>query len=451
MSVLAEPRTGGAPRVGIVGGGILGTTLAYRLARAGAQVTLLERGPALGGLAGAMDFAGHRVDRFYHCIVPSDTHMLDLIDEVGLGDEVRFSPVGVGFWIDGEMHPFNGIGDFLRFPPLSLRARLRLAWYVARCQLRSSYSGLEDRPLLDDLRRHCGREVVDRIWRPLLDSRFDANHAELPATYLWARTRRMRNARKQGATGETMGCLRGGHERLVETVGERARAAGADIRLGAPVEGLATDDAGAVTGVRVGGETEPFDLTISTLQPPALRHLLPARHAGLLDAYPQRHLGVVCLVLLMRESLLPYYSVNICDPTPITTIVEAAHVVGTEHTGGARIVYVPKYCEPGSATFGLSDEQLYARFTEMVATIAPGFRHEDVVDWTVQRAPLVEPVHPRGADPRIAPVWPGVPGLALASATQIYPRLLSGESVIAMAEDVATQAAGVLGLAGAPA
>ena len=32
------------PRIGIVGGGVLGTSLALRLAQAGAEVTLIERG-----------------------------------------------------------------------------------------------------------------------------------------------------------------------------------------------------------------------------------------------------------------------------------------------------------------------------------------------------------------------------------------------------------------------
>jgi protoporphyrinogen oxidase len=63
-------------RVGIVGGGILGTILALRLQQQGAQVTLLERGSSLGGLAGAFDFNGHLVDRFYHVIVPSDVRFL---------------------------------------------------------------------------------------------------------------------------------------------------------------------------------------------------------------------------------------------------------------------------------------------------------------------------------------------------------------------------------------
>jgi len=44
-----------------------------------------------------------------------------------------------------------------------------------------------------------------------------------------------------------------------------------------------------------------------------------------------------------------------------------------------------------------------------------------------------------GTSPRVAPVWPGVDGLALASASQIYPRLLNGDSVVRMAEGVASE------------
>jgi protoporphyrinogen oxidase len=234
-----------------------------------------------------------------------------------------------------------------------------------------------------------------------------------------------------------MGCLRGGHERLVEAVADRARALGVDIRLGAGVEGLMLDSELGVTGVRVDGQDQPFDLTIPTLQPPALARLLPEPLHGVLDAYPKRFLGVVCLVLKVRSSVLPYYSVNICEPTPITTVVETSHVVGTDHTDGLRLLYLPKYCEVSAPEFSEDDESIYRRFTEMLERLAPDFRREDVVDWTVQRAPLVEPVHAIGHEPRVAPVWPGVPGLALASASQVYPRLLNGESIVQLAEGVA--------------
>ena len=185
-----------APRIGIVGGGILGIALALRLAQAGAGVTVLERGASLGGLAGTMDFGGHEVDRFYHVITPADTRMIAMAEEVGLGDQLRFRPVGAGFFADGEMHDFNGIGDLLRFSPLGPLARLRLGWFVAQCQLRSSYEPAR-RTAARDLAAPPLRQSrsVERIWKPLLDSRFDGDPSGLPATYLWARTRRMSGAR----------------------------------------------------------------------------------------------------------------------------------------------------------------------------------------------------------------------------------------------------------------
>jgi len=445
---------GASPRVGIVGGGILGISLALRLAQQGARVTVVERGPSLGGLAGTFDFGGHEVDRFYHVITPSDQRMIAMAEEVGLGDQLRFTPVGAGFFSNGEMHDFNGVGDLLRFSPLSPQARLRLGLFVAQCQLRSSYEHLETIPLETWLRRICGNQVWERIWKPLLDTRFDGDPSGLPATYLWARTRRMSGARSGGGKGgEEMGHIVGGHQRLVGAMVARARELGVKARTGAPVTGLALAEDGSVTGVELEGETLGFDLTISTLQPPALRYLLPDRHQGLLAPYPRRWLGVVCPIIKVRRKLLPYYAINITEPTPLTSAVETTQVLGTDHTDGLQLVYLPKYCDPAAPEQSEDDESVYRRFTDYLARLSPGFSRDEVVDWTVQRAKLVEPVHQvRSAEePRLAPVWPGVPGLALASNAQIYPYLLNGDSVMGFAEEVAGMVADRLGLDGRPA
>jgi protoporphyrinogen oxidase len=438
-------------RIGVVGGGVLGTSLALRLAQAGAKVTVLERGPSLGGLAGTMDFGGHEVDRFYHVITPADQRMIAMAEEVGLGDQLRFNPVGAGFFADGELHDFNGIGDLLRFSPLSPVARLRLGWFVAQCQLRSSYKGLDDLPLETWLRRHCGKQVLERIWKPLLDSRFDGDPSGLPATYLWARTRRMSGARQSGGSGgEEMGHIVGGHQRLIDAMVKRAHELGVETRTEAPVSGLATSEDGSVTGIELDGETLEFDLTIPTLQPPALRFLLPERHQGLLTPYPQRWLGCVCLIIKVPRRLLPYYAVNIVEKTPITSAIETSQVLGTEHTDGLCLVYMPKYCDPSAPEQSEDDESVYRRFTDYLARLSPGFSRDEVVDWTVQRAKLVEPVHTLRSEnePRVAPVWPGVDGLALASNAQIYPHLLNGDSVMGFAEQVAGEVAERLGLSG---
>jgi len=441
------------PRIGVVGGGILGATLSLRLAEMGAEVTLLERGSSIGGLAGTFDFGGHRVDRFYHVITPADSRMIAMAEEVGLGEELRFENVGAGFYADGEMHDFNGVGDLLRFAPLSPLARLRLGWFVAQCQLRGSPAKLDGIPLETWLRRICGAEVVERIWKPLLASRFDGDASGLPATYLWARTRRMSGAREsKGSGGEAMGHIVGGHQRLIEAIAARAEGLGVEILTDAPVTGLTTTVAGAVTGVELADESRGFDLTIPTVQPPALRFLLPDSHQNLLGAYPQRWLGCVCLILKLPRSLLPYYAVNIVEPTPITTAVETTQVLGTSHTGGNHLVYVPKYCDPAAPEQSEADDSIFERFTDFLGVLAPDFRRDEVIDWTVQRARLVEPVHRMNPDRgplQMAPIWPGVEGLALASNAQIYPHLLNGDSVMGFAEGVAADVGRRLELAGA--
>src|SRR5262249_37235864 len=175
---------------------------------------------------------------------------------------------------DGGRPDSTGMGALPRFSPLSPPARLRLGWFVAQCQLRGSYSRLDRLPLETWLRRHCGREVVERIWKPLLDSRFDGDPSGLPATYLWAPTRRMAGARQSGGSGgEEMGHIGGGHQRLIDAMAARARELGVETLTEAPVTGLATAADGAITGVELEGETLGFDLTIPTLQPPALRFL----------------------------------------------------------------------------------------------------------------------------------------------------------------------------------
>ena len=114
------------PSVGIVGGGILGMTAAYRLAQAGVAVSLYERAPDLGGLVGSFDFDGTPVDRFYHVVLPSDDRIVGLADELGLGDRWRFRPTKVGFYGDGRLFSMTSPKEFLTFPLLK-PARARAA------------------------------------------------------------------------------------------------------------------------------------------------------------------------------------------------------------------------------------------------------------------------------------------------------------------------------------
>lgn len=53
-------------RVAIIGGGFTGLTAAFKLAKKGHKVTILEKGEELGGLASGFKIEGADIEKAYH-------------------------------------------------------------------------------------------------------------------------------------------------------------------------------------------------------------------------------------------------------------------------------------------------------------------------------------------------------------------------------------------------
>ena len=422
--------------VGIVGAGMLGLTAAYRLAQAGVHVALYERSDDLGGLVGSFDFDGRPVDRFYHVILPADGRVIGLAQELGLGDRFRFRGTGVGFYDEGRLFSMSSPAEFLRFPLLAPHDRLRLGAFVARCSLSREHTRLDDVPLEAWLRRYCGRRALERLWRPLLDSKFDGRFSDLPATYIWARTRRMSRTRDSSGK-ELMGWLEGGYQTLVDRLEGRIRQLGGEIYRGSAVTSMLETDGGEAA-LAVGGRIRPFGAILCTLAPPQARRLLAEPIAARLPADRCRYLGVVCLVLRLRRSVSPYYHLNITDRrVRLTTIVETTHVVDPAHVGG-HLLYAARYTDPLDVDFDQSLEDLQEIYLRSVRRVFPAVNGDTILGAVVQRARVVEPVHLLGGAKNVPEVFV-TPRIALASTAHVYPEIVSGQAVIGVAERVAAQ------------
>jgi len=421
--------------VAIVGGGILGVTAAYRLAEAGVRPVLFERSAELGGLAGAFELEGHRIDRFYHVILPGDDRVLALVDAVGLTDRMRFRPTRVGFYDDGRLFSMSSVRELATFPLLAAHDRVRLAAFVARCQFGRGHDHLDETPLLPWLRRTCGRRMVERLWMPLLDSKFDGCVDDLPATFIWARTRRMSGARDN--TGrEMMGWLEGGYETLVEALAARIRGMGGEFHTGRGVDRIVAGEAGP-TGVVVDGQLRSFDAVLCTLAPTQRAALLEPALAKCVAPDGCRYLGVVCLVLRTARSVSPYHTLNITDRrVPLTTVVETTHVVDPDFVGGS-LAYVTKYVDPSHPDLRRPEDELAAEYLRHTRTIFPDLDAAGILAQSLQRARMVEPVHLLGHAGRGSDHFP-VPGLVLASTADVYPEIVNGQAMVKVADCAVT-------------
>ncbi len=429
--------------IDIVGGGILGLGIGYQLTRAGQRVRIWERASTPGGLMGRVAFPelGIECDRYYHAILNSDRALMRLFAELGIGaDDQRLVTTRMGFFHDGRCYGMSTPLEFLRFPPLGLIDRLRLALTILRCRQIKDWRALEQVPVERWLESISGKRTTRNIWAPLLRAKFDSNFDDVPATYIWSRLVRMTDTRDRH-NKEQMVALRGGYMTLVNRLVHAIEAGGGQIHCNATVERVDVAD-GAVAGLRVDGEEIATDQVILTLPTPLARRLLPPEAAAADQQWArlESYLGIVCLLLVLRRSLTPYYTLNITDSrVPFTGVIETTNLIGPENMGGYHLVYLPKYVAPDSPYARMPDAELIPEFLSHLRVMFPDLRDDEIAAIKVGRERYVEPLHPVGATDRIPPVASPVTGLFLANTTQIYPALTNGESSARFAQQVAAE------------
>ncbi|MBI3749338.1 MAG: FAD-dependent oxidoreductase [Chloroflexi bacterium] len=175
-------------RYGVIGAGALGLTVALRLAGKGHEVTVLERDPVPGGLAGSFEVApGIWLEKFYHHLFRTDRTAVALIDELGLGGSLRWHKPTTTVYLDGRTHPLDAPPAFLRFAPLSLPSRLRLATGLGYLRVLPSARSLKRHTAGRSMRRVMGGFAYETASEPLLRGKFCEAADEVSMAWLWVR------------------------------------------------------------------------------------------------------------------------------------------------------------------------------------------------------------------------------------------------------------------------
>ena len=418
----------------------MGLATAFYLNKKGHRVTILEKEKEIGGLSRSAEILpGIRWDRFYHVILSTDAELLKFIDEIGLAADVHFRETKTGFYTDGQFHSMSTTMEFLKFKPLGLLDKLRLGAGIFYTSRLNDWKRLEKIYVKTWLTRVFGRRNYEKMWEPLLRSKLGTASEKTSAAFIWATIKRYYGTRQSGSKKEMMGCVRGGYYSILNRIREWLSSNGTRIVTDCPVKNIASANGDKIMLETQNGSAFEFDSVIATTPNPVIKGLLPELPAEFKSRLAAvRYLGVICVTLVLKKPLTPFYVTNLTDPDlPFTGLIEATNVIPPEIFGRKTLVYLPKYLTADDPFNEKSDEEIIDVFLNALKRMFPDLSDEDIAARAVHCEPYVQPLQEIGYSEKIVPMKTPFKNVYIANTTMILNSTLNNNEVIKLARKAA--------------
>ncbi|MBN1592429.1 MAG: NAD(P)/FAD-dependent oxidoreductase [Candidatus Coatesbacteria bacterium] len=408
----------------IIGAGISGLTIAYRLLKAGFGVKLVERSDRTGGLAASIELGGMGVDRHFHFFCNGEREFRALASELQIEDHLVWGGITRAVQLDRRIHPISTPLDLLKFSPLCFLDRLRFAINVFKGRHFVDIKELDKRTATAWLESSAGRRVYETMWKPLLEAKFGPYATEVSAAWLCARQRMQE---------ERIAYLEGGAAFFAARLAEEVKRLGGELFPSTTVTGIRVEN-GKVTGVRTtAGELEA-ELVVSTLPIPLLASLTSGELSDYLKPFSSlKYIGVVSTIILLKRPLVKYFWLNTNDQNIFFAGLIDLTNLDPKRDSKPHVVYVPQYCPVDSQAYSESDNSIRERIMADLPKVNPALRDDWMLDVAVARDCFAQHVCRPGMFERIPPPATPICGFFMTEWAQFYPNDRSLNNSISIA------------------
>ena len=399
--------------IGIIGAGATGLAAAHHLAKAGYEVTILERNDELGGLAASIDVGGTRLERYYHHLFATDTVFISLAKELGLGDKLIFKTLPTGILYNGKPHDFSTPAQMLSFSPIPFLDRVRFGFVSAFLKAFPKHEPFQSKNMLKWSNRYYGKATTRVIWEPLLRAKFGKHADSISMAWLWARVH-LRTFR--------LGYMLGGFDQMYVALADAVKERKGKILFSQKIKHIRQSSKTKPVEVEMEDGTKlKFDRLITTTPQPAFAAAIGAEPNDKL--WQNRYLGATCFIMELSESFIPHYWLNINDEGyPFLVAVEQTRFIGPENYGGNHVIYIGNYLERDDWRFTTDPEELLEKYIPYMQKINPSFKKSWIKKWQFSRAPFGQPIVTPEYHTHIPSHTTPLPGVYLATMSQVYPQ-----------------------------
>ena len=400
--------------VAIIGAGVSGLTIAYKLAKQGKKVIIIEKEKEIGGMLRSIKREDYNIEAFYHHILPGQDQTVELIKEVGLGDKLIWKDASTGFYYNNKFYTLTVPLDLLKFNPLSFSEKMRLGFFLLSLKLIKNPQKLDNVPAQDFIIKKAGQDVYDKFFKPLLSAKYGKNLHRISTSWFIDRIN-IRN--KRGYKGEILGYIDGGFEIFVEKLNKEIKKLGGEIIYG-NVKKLVGN--GKIDNLVVDGKKIYADNFVSSVPGPILAKMydFPENYKNKLVSLENQ--GAICFVLGLKKKLTDFYWTNIINE-------DISFRALIEHTNfqpiskyKEHLVYLASYPEKDSQLWDMEDKELFSKYFEDLKKVTNA-REDDVNWYKIIKEKNAGLIYDLGILQRILPVQTPIKNLFIAGMLNSHP------------------------------
>ena len=381
-------------KIVILGGGLTGLSAAYQLSQANFEVSIIEKGEQLGGLAGGFKKGNWEweLERTYHHIFKNDEAILSLAREINFQTFSFSTPITASLFGEKNNYrifPVDSPKDFLFLPVLSFFSKIRAGITIVFLKLTPHISFFEKMSSSEFLQKTMGREVWSVLWECLFRNKYGKYAEKILASFIWARIHKRT---------QQLGYPIGGFQAFIDALAQTNKQKNVAILTSTAVHSVQKRGERYEVKVMNGKMESSFlhaDLILSTLPYPiscrVMKEILGNKYIE--EQSKRKYLYAINLILKTKKKILSRaYWLNIgAKDIPIMCIVQHTNFISSTHYGGDEVCYMAWYVAEESDLLRMNEKETLEYVLPHLRDINPDFTEiPEVVG--LFKAPYAQPI-----------------------------------------------------------
>jgi protoporphyrinogen oxidase len=372
----------------IIGAGISGLACGWHLAEAGYKVTILEKEPISGGLAGSFLIKDKWLPFTYRHVLSPDKATQAFIKKLGFLDQLRWVKSTQVFWYEDKFYPLSKPHDIFGFNPLDFKSKIKLIYLGLYVWLRKDWDNLKDTDCDAWLNKIAGEKTTRLLFQNLMDIKFSMPLSSVSAAWLGKRLHQsVRN-------GHRYGYIESGWQELVNRMAACITERDGKIINNFEVTKISSN--GGITGIANGGKPNSVsgDIIVNTAPPPVFNNILNLSGRSTLLLENIKYKSMISFVCGSAKNISGHYwSVVLKPHLMFGGFFNHTVLSSPKDKKGEYVYYFFSYLEDTDPLFGYAEDKIKDLYLNDIYKLFPDFS----LNWhRIFKIKFSQPVFTRG-------------------------------------------------------